>query len=330
MAEKKIEVLLYGLGAIGSFYAYIFQKSSEVRLSVVARSNYEAVASNGLLIKSENHGEHLVRPAAVLRKASEAGHTFDFIVCCNKATDLDQTAKDLTDVVEKGKTVIVLFQNGVGNEDPFHRAFPGNTILSAAVWTRSAQDTPGTIVQQSVEGLEIGIFIPPGSATATPAQQDGLTRFNALLEYAKSPFTVCDHIQTQRWKKVIWNCAWNPLTALTGSNTQEWLNSSDLAVPMTRRVMDEAIDVARAAGVPDVDHDLVDELIKKINALPGLYASMYYDTVSGGAMEVEVILGTPVRKAKELGVSTPTLDILYALVKAIDIRVQAKKSLKTG
>ncbi|RMZ84166.1 hypothetical protein DV738_g573, partial [Chaetothyriales sp. CBS 135597] len=330
MAEKKTEVLLYGLGAIGAFYAFIFQKSSEVRLSVVARSNYQAVASNGLLIKSENHGEHLVRPAAVLKKAGEAGHAFDFIVCCNKATDLEQTAEDLTDVVEEGRTVIVLFQNGVGNEDPFHRAFPGNTILSAAIWTRSAQETPGTIVQQSVEGLEIGIFIPPGSDAATPAQQDALARFNGLLEHGKSPFTVCEHIQTQRWKKVIWNCAWNPLTALTACDTQEWLKSSEMAVPMTRRVMDEAIDVARAAGVPDVDHDLVDELLKRINALPGLYASMYYDTVSGGAMEVEVILGNPVRKAKELGVSTPTLDILYALVKAIDIRMRAAKEKSTG
>ncbi|RMZ90260.1 hypothetical protein DV736_g2511, partial [Chaetothyriales sp. CBS 134916] len=322
MDERGIEVLLYGVGAIGSFYAYILQKSNNVRLSVVARSNHEAIRSNGILIKSENHGEHLFRPMHVLRKPNEAGHTFDFVVCCNKATDLEGTAKELADVVEDEKTVIVILQNGVGNEDPFHRAFPGNTILSAAVWTRSTQYAPGTIRQESAEGTDIGIYLPPGSVTWTPTQQDDLTRFIVLLEYGKSPFTVYDNIQTQRWKKVIWNCAWNPLTALTACTTQEWLTSSDLAVSLSRRVMNEAIDVARAAGVPGIEHDLVDEFMEKINILPGLYASMYYDTVNGSSMEVEVILGTPVRKARELGVSTPTLDILYAMVKAVDMRMK--------
>ena len=131
--SEKIEVLLYGLGAIGSFYAYILQKSDQVRLSVVARSNYNAVKSNGLTIKSENHGEHNFHPAAVLRSPTEAEHNFDFIVCCNKATNPEETPSQLAPVVEDGKTVIALMQNGVGNEDPLHRAFPKSTILSGVV-----------------------------------------------------------------------------------------------------------------------------------------------------------------------------------------------------
>ena len=45
MTAKEIKVLLYGLGAIGSFYAFILSRNKTVVLDVVARSNHEAVKS---------------------------------------------------------------------------------------------------------------------------------------------------------------------------------------------------------------------------------------------------------------------------------------------
>ena len=56
------------------------------------------------------------------------------MVCSNKAL-LDarpSLADHLKPVVKEG-TTIVLFQNGVGAEEPLHEAFPGNTVLSACV-----------------------------------------------------------------------------------------------------------------------------------------------------------------------------------------------------
>ena len=97
---------------------------------------------------------------------------------------------------------------------------------------------------------------------------------------------------------------------------------------MTRRLMSEAIDVAKASGVPGIEYDLIDELLTRINSMPGIYASMFHDSVNSRAMEVEVILGTPVRKGRELGVSTPTLDILYALLKGVDKRMERERQAK--
>lgn len=51
-----------GVCSIGSFYAFILSRNDNVRLTVVARSNYDAVAANGLKMASENHGEHTVKP----------------------------------------------------------------------------------------------------------------------------------------------------------------------------------------------------------------------------------------------------------------------------
>lgn len=130
--SEPVEVLLYGLGAIGSFYAFILQKNSRVRLSVCARSNYDAVKQNGVTIRSANHGEHNFEPAKILRSPEEAQQKYDYIVCVNKAVNTQSVIDQLAPVVGE-KTTIALMQNGVGNEDPFREAFPQCTILSGVV-----------------------------------------------------------------------------------------------------------------------------------------------------------------------------------------------------
>lgn len=90
---------------------------------------------------------------------------------------------------------------------------------------------------------------------------------------------------------------------------------------MTRKLMAEVIDVAQKAGVP-IKHELIDRLIDKILALPGITSSMQVDCKNGKPLELDVILGTPVKKARELGVSIPTLETIYVLLVAINRRLQ--------
>lgn len=121
----------------------------------------------------------------------------------------------------------------------------------------------------------------------------------------------------KRWEKVVWNAAWNSLTTLTSLDTQSWLSSSPGAMPITRELMREVIDVARKCDVP-LEYSLIDQLIQKILAMPGIGSSMQADFKAGRKMEVEIILGHPVRKAKELQVPIPILDTVYTLLMAIN------------
>lgn len=134
--------------SIGSFYAFILSRSERIRLTVVARSNYDAVAANGISINSQNHGKHHVKPdsgkslklvakhyikqSTVLRHVKDAGHKFDFVICTNKAVDQASTAADVAPAIGDD-TSIVIIQNGVGNEDAFRDSFPKTTIISCVV-----------------------------------------------------------------------------------------------------------------------------------------------------------------------------------------------------
>lgn len=208
-------------------------------------------------------------------------------------------------------------QNGVGNEDPFRERYPNNTIVSGVVWVGATQTSPGLIKHMQAENTELGLFHNP--QLSSELEESRLEKFVTLMWEGGTNISVEENVQLKRWEKVVWNAAWNSITTLTGVDTQAWLASPG-AMETTKRLMLEVIKVGQGCGVPLKD-DLVDVLIGRILALPGIFSSMYVDAKEGRKLEIDVILGTPVRKARELGIDAPTLFTLYALLQAVDSRL---------
>lgn len=317
--EGKIQVLLFGLGAIGGFYAFILGKNPNVSLSVCARSNYEAVKENGLQIESENHGSHKVDIDHVFKSPSDAPSKFDYIVCAHKAVKTS-TIPPLFKSVTTDSTVFAIMQNGVGNEDPFRAFYPSNTIISCVVWVGAVQKTPGIINHWKAEDTQMGLFSNPSADPSLEKQK--LEQFTEFFRIGKSPFSVEENIQINRWEKCVWNAAWNPLTTLTQVQVQPYLKSTPQAMASTKQLMREMISVARKCGVP-LEEGLADSLVEKVLAMQPIFSSMYVDMKEGRPMEVEVILGTPMKRAVEFGMEdeVPVLRTIFALVTAIDQRL---------
>jgi 2-dehydropantoate 2-reductase len=176
------------------------------------------------------------------------------------------------------------------------------------------------------EDTELGLF--PNPKLDVALEEERLQGLASLLRDGGTNVQVLPEIQTARWKKVIWNMAWNSLTTLTGTDTESWLTSSDLSTPVTHRLMTEAIEVARALGVPGIEYELADQLIAKVKPLGKLYSSMYHDSRAARPMEVEVILGNAVRKGRALGLAIPTLETLYAILLAVDQTLAKARAAK--
>jgi 2-dehydropantoate 2-reductase len=166
--------------------------------------------------------------------------------------------------------------------------------------------------------MQIGTF--PNEVGDAAVDEQRLAYFAELLTAGKTVFQVVPNIQVQRWEKVVWNAAWNTLTTLTLMDTHAWLSSSAGATSMTTRVMQEVIDVARALEVP-IDDGLIDRLMTRILGMPPIGSSMRTDYDNGKPLEVDIILGYPVRKGRELGIDVPTIETLYILLTAINKRL---------
>ncbi|PPJ52163.1 hypothetical protein CBER1_10029 [Cercospora berteroae] len=318
-SDRSSRVLLFGLGAIGGFYAYIIGKNKNVSLSVIARSNYDAVKQDGLKIDSDVHGKCDVNIDHVYKSIPDITNTaFDFIVCAHKAIK-PATIPPLFKPITNDQTTFVIIQNGVGNEEPFRAIYPSNTIISCVAWTGAVQKTPGIITHSTNESLLIGIF--PNPSLDSKLEQTRLQTFADLLKQGGTNITIESDIQIARWEKVVWNVAWNPLTALTGLPVQTWLETSAEARTFTKQLMEDVIAVGRKLDVPLKD-GLADELIARVMAMkPLIYSSMYQDAQSGRPLEMDVIVGFPMRKANEFGMEVSALRAIFALTNAVNARL---------
>lgn len=68
----------------------------------------------------------------MIKSPAELTEKFDFIVCAHKAINPEAAPSALAPVVGENTTIVII-QNGVGNEEPFRRAFPTNSILTCVV-----------------------------------------------------------------------------------------------------------------------------------------------------------------------------------------------------
>ncbi|THW89110.1 2-dehydropantoate 2-reductase [Aureobasidium pullulans] len=301
---RKTKVLLYGLGAIGGFYAFILSRDSSVELSVVARSNLEVVKKNVNLFPDLL--KSLLMKFAVLSCPHKIATTYDYIICAHKAISPGLDPNDFRSVANMDITFVIL-QNGVGNEEPFRNAFPYCSIVSCVIWVGATQDSPGVIRHTASEHTDIGLY--PNPRIDATVEETRLEGFAAMLRAGGTPYTISDDIQVKRWEKVVWN------------DTQQWLSSSKESVSVTKRLMREVIGVARRSGVA-LEYGLVDILMERIQGMPGIESSMQVDAREGRRLEVDVILGTPMRKARECGMDVPTLATVYALTVAVDMRIK--------
>jgi 2-dehydropantoate 2-reductase len=263
-------------------------QNPRARLSVVCRSNYDAVRQQGIQMKTEIWGNGTFVPHRVVRSTREVSDiSFDYVVCANKATSSDGLSfiNDLTPVVSK-KTALVSVQNGVGVEAPLRHAFQKNTVLSAVCYISCLQPIPGIVEQVSnirPHAFHIGTYDTP-EHSGSIADKFKLRDFVAL----DGKFKQIDDVRAERWTKQIFNGAWNPMTAITGLETHQLLASPHLHI--VRQLATETFNVAVGMGV-SLPKDLPVKTIEMARMNPSMAPSMLQDARKRKLMEVDSLCG---------------------------------------
>ncbi|KAI4640002.1 hypothetical protein J4E93_008801 [Alternaria ventricosa] len=315
---KQPNILLFGAGSVGTVYLYLLSKVATT--TAVCRSNYEVVKKDGFTINSSIFGQNLhFRPNVVRdcgEAASQSSDPFDYIIVCSKAIP-DTVPKLIAPAVTPGHTAIILIQNGVGIEEEYLKAYPNSPIISAVVYMPATQRPAGVIKHGEVEKLQVGSY--PSSAPSKCAEA-----FTELVTAAGATAEFYEDVQHKRWMKLLVNASWNPMCALALSKDTEILTASEEADGVVLAVMLEIRDIAAAYGY-EITREQVDNQLSRAQArIPtnaGIEPSMLQDVQSNRRIEVEAIVGNPVRMGKEKGVACVRLEMLYILAKALDFQI---------
>ncbi|MBF0589307.1 MAG: 2-dehydropantoate 2-reductase [Magnetococcales bacterium] len=298
-------ILVVGMGAVGGYYgARLAQAGAKV--SGVCRSDFDTIATYGIYIKSIAGDRHF-RPEQLYRTPAQCPTPPDIVMVTLKSLpEIDLPA--MIKPVVGPNTSIMLLQNGVEIEAPIAAAFPDNEIISALAFICVSREKPGHVHHEDYGRVAIGSF-PSGHSQRVDELAD-------LLNQAHVPCSVTDNIITARWKKLVWNAPFNPISVLAGGlNTQEILGEPEL-VQLAEKVMQEVCSIAAATGHP-LEEDIVRRNLTDTKKMRAYRTSMLLDFEAGRKMEVEAILGNATRAAERLKVETPHMQTLYALLKGI-------------
>lgn len=302
----------------------------------MARSNYAAINKHGVKLQTRSFGDYTFVPDAAFPSVSAAASAKDddgrkrdwhYIFVTTKALPDVGDDSDMIKSLVGSRSCIVLIQNGVGVEDPFRKRFPSTPIVSAVTVVSAEQTSPGTVRQNRWTRISIGPYTDGrgtggGDPEATRRGQECTAALDRWWTQLGGIRDVDTHdevgLQTVRWHKLCINAAMNPSAVLSGGRG----NADMVADPELRLhlagVMREIRDAApKILGRPFPESMAdPDKIIASTARNKGARPSMLLDWEAGKPMELEVILGNPVRIARERGVEMPRLQSLYALLRS--------------
>jgi 2-dehydropantoate 2-reductase len=308
--ESEPRILVVGTGAIGGFYGGKLAQAG-ARVSTLCRSDYETVRTHGISIKS-GLGDFVFKPEKVVRHASEYGPPPEFILVGLKVLPEIDTVEIVRQAVGRD-SAIVLLQNGVEIEEPVARAFPDNEIISGLAFVCLNRTGPGQVDHLDYGRLVIGRF--PGGTSAR-AEQMG-----KLFNQAGVPCTVTDDVVTARWRKLVWNAPYNPMSVLGGGADTTSMMENPESATLARRIMEEVCRVAEAAGHP-LPPEVVEENLEGTRKMSPYKTSMLIDVEEGRPLEVEAIMGNALRVAERHGIAVPHLESLHAMLTLVDRKIR--------
>ena len=303
---NQTEMLLVGTGAVGSYFGGKLAQS-DVRVSALCRSDYTIVKEDGIEILSYK-GDFRFKPAEVVKDVAQLTVQPDYILVCLKVLPEVNIAGIIQNVV-KPDTVIVLIQNGIDIEKDVAKAFPENEIISGIAFIAVSRLSLGEVRHTGSGKLILGNY-PQGVSEKT----------EQLADYFQSAGVPCDlspEITRNRWQKMVWNAAFNPVSVLGGQADSKQMVDVPEAEDLIRRVMREILTLAAATG-----HELSDEVME--NAIQGnrkmrpFKTSMLVDYENNHSMEIDAILGNAIAIAQQQEIQVPYLKSLYSLLKLQD------------
>jgi 2-dehydropantoate 2-reductase len=333
---SKIQVLIIGGGGVGTMAAYALETGGKASVTMVLRSNFAAVQQNGFTIDSIQHGHDIKnwRPSHLINSVPDVKDSntpaYDYIIAATKnVPDVKPTVVDIIEpAVTPGKTTILLLQNGLNIDKPLFARFPDNVVLSGVSLISATETSHGVIRHDDTDDCKVGLFPNPATQfTTTVAETSARTLIEAYNASGKVTWSYDSDVSFTRWRKLLYNSSFNSVSALlSGLDTPRMRMSEFVIDDLILPIMYEIRSVAKAAGV--ILPDGIEQKIVRTDPTDTAFVpSMGQDAAKGNFMEVEVIVGEPMREGRRLRVPVPKLEAMYGLLKAKQLMLMERRGL---
>ena len=314
-----MKVAIYGAGATGG-YLGVKLALSGVDTTLIARGPHlEAMRRDGarLLIDGE---ELLARPLCTADPA-EAGPQ-DFVIVTLKAHSAPKVVDAMQPLLGP-ETAVVTAQNGVPwwyfhrVGDPWEGLRLDSVDPGGAQWTGIGPERAiGCVVYVASEIVEPGVIRHLSGNRFTLGEPSGekteRVRMISRALIGAGVRAPVRKIRQEMWLKLWGNVSFNPISALTLA-TLDVVATEPGTRGVARAMMEETREIAGALGI----HLRmgIEQRMEGAVAVGAHRTSMLQDLEKGRAMEIDALVTSVQELGRLVGVATPAIDIVLALVR---------------
>lgn len=299
--NSPLKFAVMGAGAVGCYYGGMLARSGHPVVLIARPFHVKAIALSGLRLQTQTFDEQ-VQLAASTYASAVAGA--DVVLLCVKSSDTEAAGR-LMQPFLRADALVICLQNGVDNAERLRAVLPGQAVSAAVVYVATEMAGPGHVKHNGRGEL----VIEPPPATIALAQ---------ALAAAGVPTEVSSNVRGALWAKLILNCSYNAVSAITQlpyGKTSVGVGVQDVM----RDVVAECLAVAEADGV-NLPGDIHAAVQKIALTMPAQFSSTAQDLARSKPTEIDYLNGFVVQRGEPLGIATPANRVLWALVKLLEAK----------
>jgi 2-dehydropantoate 2-reductase len=299
-----MRIAVIGAGGVGGAFGAALAKAGADVTFVARGAHLAAMRASGLRVLGPRGDIHLSPTRATDQPASIG--PVDFVLFCVKLWDVESAGAAIRPLIGPNTAVIPL-QNGI---DASERLIPilGKGAVMGGVAQISATIAEPGVIRQTGTFMRL-VF---GELDGRSSQRG--EAFHALCRSAGFDSLNSNEILTALWEKFVLLATNSSVVALARLPIGKLRDDPEVFTLFEKGVAEVAA-VGRARGVA-LPADLETRTLQFTRAAPpDLLPSMAVDLLRGNRLELPWLGGKVVALGRELGVPTPTFDVMYAALK---------------
>ena len=291
-----MKIIVLGAGAIGSLFGAKLSKFNDVVL--IARKNHaEKINKNGLKIVGLKSETYKLKAATDLDEIKQN----TLILLTTKVYDSGKAIEKIKNQLKKD-TIIICLQNGLYSEDIVKKIIGKKCHVLRAITNFGA------------------IFLKPGCVEYKTCSYTSIEKSQRSKEIAEN-FSKCGlngyvsgNIREDMWKKLIFNCALNPITAILKIENKGIADGR--LNPLKKLIAEECLEVAGKDGI-NFGIDFVQAINEEFEASQNK-SPMQQDLIKGKQTEIDFLNGAVVKLGKKYGIECPVNGALVKIIKGME------------
>ena len=297
---------IIGTGAVGGYIAAKLQMNGH-EVHCQARSNYEAIKENGLLIEEKDHKERV--NLSVYDNYKDMPEC-DVVLMCTKSNTNHSIFPHLYKLLTP-KGIVILVQNGIGFESDIESALGFNRTAGAVVSLKLTQLAPNHIKHHTFTNIKMAAFDSRKKVIQVPEVLKSVIADFDGIGFDASAY---ENLLTIRWEKLAINIPSSGLCIVLNSDSNA-IFADNHSFELIKEIIREVVAAANKTGAKVS----LEERLMRVESYRALMKrfkgevnpSMKDDFDQGKRLELDAIYKHPLEMGARKDFKMPLTEMLY-------------------